>query len=212
MMTKSTTPLMATLKKLAAAPVVAALVSLFCIETKIEPHEAAHAVAIAQPPPQEKNGPVTVDEYFAGVRFIAYEYGVQSKKEIKGRNVVIDKLYEDLTEADKKHFHPFLFVPKPYVKQSPTAAEFKGFMNAKKYAIWIDGKNVPNTELGKYKRTDIAHFSGSVILKNARTKKHPQPFQYWFYTHKGFDDAKLGVQKRHYGSDKIEVMSRIDKA
>lgn len=212
MMTKSTTPLMATLKKLAAAPVVAALVSLFCIETKIDPQDAAYATAIEQSAPQENNGPVTVDEYFAGVRFIAYEYGVQSKKEIKGRNVVIDKLYEDLTDADKKHFKAILHVPKPYMKQTPTPTEFKDFMNAKKYAIWIDGKNVPNKELGKYKRTDIAHFSGSVILKNARTKKHPQPFQYWFYTHKGFEDAKLGEQKRHYEGDKVEVMSRIDKA
>lgn len=208
MMTKHTSPLLAAVKKLLVLPVAASLISAFCIEKTlvIQPGKNAPTEKI-----QEKTGTVTLDEYFAGVRFIAYEYGIQTKKEIAGKNVVIDKLYEDLTDDDKKHFEPFLFIPKPFVKKSPTAAEVKDFMNAKKYALWIDGKNVPNAELGKYKRSDIAHFSGSVILKNARTKKHPQPFQYWFWTQKGFDDAKMGEQKRHYEGDKVEVFKKINK-
>jgi beta-lactamase regulating signal transducer with metallopeptidase domain len=208
MMTKHTSPFMSAVKKLLVLPVAASLISAFCIETTLVVKQQPN-VSIVKP--QEKKGSVTVDEYFAGVRFIAYEYGTQTKKEITGRNVLIDKVYEDLTEADKDYFSVFLYVPKPYVKKSPTTAEVKDFMNAKKYAIWIDGKNVPNTELGKYKRTDIAYFSGSVILKNARTKRHPQPFQYWFYTHKAFDAEKMGEQKRHYSGDKIEMMKRIEK-
>lgn len=208
MMTKHTSPLMSAIKKLLVFPVAASLISAFCIEKTLVIQQGKNASTEMI---QEKTGPVTIDEYFAGVRFISYEYGIQTKKEIAGKNVVIGKLYEELTEADKKHFEPFLFIPKPFVKKSPTAAEVKDIMNAKKYAIWIDGKNVPNAELSKYKRSDIAHFSGSVILKNARTKKHPQPFQYWFWTQKGFDDAKMGEQKRHYEGDKVEVFKKINK-
>lgn len=208
MMTKHTSPLMAAAKKLLVLPVAASLISAFCIEKTLV-IKPGTTVAVAKT--QEKTGPVTIDEYFAGVQFIAYEYGVQTLKEIVGKSAVVDKPFEELTDEDKKYFEPFLFVPKPYVKQSPTATEVKDFMNAKKYAIWIDGKKVPNSELGKYKRSDIAYFSGSVILKNARTKKHPQPFQYWFYTHKAFDAENMGVQKRHYEGGKVEVFKKIVK-
>jgi hypothetical protein len=95
-------------------------------------------------------------------------------------------------------------IPKPFQKMSPTQKEMEEFKNSKKYAIWIDGKHVPNENLSKYKPNEIAHFSGSVILKNARSKKFPQPFQYWFSTHKYFEETKMGVQQTKYGGDKIE--------
>ncbi|MFL9845504.1 M56 family metallopeptidase [Flavobacterium rhizosphaerae] len=147
--------------------------------------------------PAPDKTPVTEGEYFKGVRFIEYDK--------EGGKIILDKLYEELTPEDKKRFMPMMFIPKPPVKQSPTATEIKDFLNAEKYAIWIDGKNVPNSELKNYSRTNIAYFTGSVILKHARTKKHPQPFQYWFYTHKYFDAHKMGEVKRHYGGDTITM-------
>ena len=149
---------------------------------------------------QEKNSKVTEASYFKGVRFI-YRDGNQSGK------ITIDKVYEELTTAEKEKFKLFLRngIPKPYQKMSPTQKEMEDFKNSKKYAIWIDGKHVPNEKLSEFKPNEIAHFSGSVILKNARSKRFPQPFQYWFSTHKYFEDTKMGVQKTKYGGDKVEV-------
>ncbi|HCQ13922.1 MAG TPA: hypothetical protein DIU01_11775 [Flavobacterium sp.] len=148
---------------------------------------------------QEKNSIVTEASYFKGVRFIYRDGGKNGK-------VIIDKLYEELTKEDKQKFGTyFLLTPKPLQKMSPTQKEMEEFKNSKKYAIWIDGKHVPNENLSKYKPNEIAHFSGSVILKNARSKRFPQPFQYWFSTHKYFEDTKMGVQKTKYAGDKVEV-------
>ena len=155
---------------------------------------------------QEKNSKVTEASYFKGVRFIYRDGGKNGK-------VMIDKLYEELTKEYKQKLGKFAFyIPKPYQKMSPTQKEMEEFKNSKKYAIWIDGKHVPNETLSKYKPNEIAHFSGSVILKNARSKKFPQPFQYWFSTHKYFEENKMGVQQTKYGGDKVEVWSENKNA
>jgi hypothetical protein len=147
---------------------------------------------------KKENMEVTEATYFKGVRFIYRDGGKNGK-------VIIDKLYEELTKEDKQKLGKFMFlIPKPFQKMSPTQKEMEEFKNSKKYAIWIDGKHVPNENLSKYKPNEIAHFSGSVILKNARSKKFPQPFQYWFSTHKYFEETKMGVQQTKYGGDKIE--------
>jgi len=167
----------------------------------IEYQEAKRRYATKfNPNSQEKNSTVTEASYFKGVRFILRD-GNQSGK------ITIDKVYEELTTAEKEKFKLFLKngIPKPYQKMSPTQKELEDFKNSKKYAIWIDGKHVPNENLSKYKPNEIAHFSGSVILQNARSKRFPQPFQYWFSTHKYFEDTKMGVQITKYGGDKVEV-------
>jgi beta-lactamase regulating signal transducer with metallopeptidase domain len=147
--------------------------------------------------PQENNK-AREATYFKGVRFIYRDGGKNGK-------VIIDRLYEKLTTEDKQKFGKFAFyIPKPSQKMSPTQKEMEEFKNSKKYAIWIDGKHVPNENLSKYEPNEIAHFSGSVILKNARSKKYPQPFQYWFSTHKYFEETKMGVQQTKYGGDKVE--------
>jgi len=151
--------------------------------------------------PQENNK-VKEATYFKGVRFIFRDGGKNGK-------VIINKLYEELTKEDKQKFGTYLLlIPKPYQKMSPTQKEMEEFKNSKKYAIWIDGKHVPNENLSKYKPNEIAHFSGSVILKNARSKKFPQPFQYWFSTHKYFEETKMGVQQTKYGGDKVEFWNK----
>lgn len=151
----------------------------------------------------QENNEVSEAAYFKGVRFIYRDGGKNGK-------VILDKLYEKLTKDDKYKFKTFLKIgiPKPLQKMSPTQKEMEEFKNSKKYAIWIDGKHVPNENLNKYKPNDIAHFSGSVILKNARSKRFPQPFQYWFSTHKYFEETKMGIQQTKYGADKVEVWSK----
>lgn len=59
---------------------------------------------------------------------------------------------------------------------------FQDLKNAKKYAIWIDGKAVDNNVLNNYKNTDFYNYSGSFVHKNARSKRFPQEHQYQLNT------------------------------
>jgi hypothetical protein len=154
---------------------------------------------ITEPKSIQKIDTAEIAKYFKGVRFILKDGDNNCK-------IIIDKLYEELTKEEKGKFGGHIYlIPKPFKKKSPTQKEMDEFKNSKKYAIWIDGKNVPNEQLNKYKPKDIAHFSGSVVLKNARSKKFPQPFQYWFSTHKDFEESGMGDQVTKYPGDKIVI-------
>ncbi|WP_207759807.1 M56 family metallopeptidase [Flavobacterium cyanobacteriorum] len=205
MMTKTTTKAKSAIVKMASVQVIAGLAALFCIES-IAKEKPALVPSVKQ---EQQSGKVTRDKYFKGVRIIAYKRGTTTKTKVIGENIILSKLYEELTDAEIERYKWLLYVPEPYVKKSPSLKEIEEFLNSKKYAIWIDGKNVNNNELLKLTPNEIAYFSGSIILKNARTEKHPQPYQYWFWTHKAFDDAKMGVQKQHYGSDTIEFFQTM---
>lgn len=146
-------------------------------------------------------------EFFKGVRFLYYEDAVYKNGEFVKGKLLIDKLYEDLTD---KEIEKFMFIKHrqaPLKKKSPTVKEFDDFKNSNKYAIWIDGVNVENDKLKGYSPSDFAHFSGSVILKNARTKKHPQPFQYWLSTHKYYKDNNMDKYLKRYPGDSMVMTS-----
>lgn len=210
MMTKTTSKKMALLKKLAIVPLLSGIIYFTCTKTVAqEKKQSVEKTNDDENDDKEKRR----SQYFAGVRFIIYEKGIQTKNKIVGENIIFDKLYEELTPEDKKqHFEAFLHTQDGFKKNSPTIQELKDFKNSKKYAIWIDGKNVQNTELNKFKPSDIAYFSGSVILKNARTKKHPQPFQYWFYSHTYYDKNEMGKPVDKYSNDKFEIFQKIVKS
>jgi hypothetical protein len=219
MMTKTTSKSRALLTKIAVLPVLAGLISISCIENSAIAKENKSAKAginrndATAYDMQSLNGTQEREAtYFAGVRFIIYKSGIQTKKKLEGKDILFDKVYEDLTTQDKELLKPWISViPKGFVKKSPTQNELEGFKNQKSYAIWINGVNVKNSELNKFKPSDIAFFSGSVILKNARTKKHPQPFQYWFYTHDYFDKNEMGKAPEKYAGDKMEIFKTIIK-
>lgn len=214
MMTKKSSAVVTAVKKLAVLPVIAALLTLLCIDVQAQVTEAAKTPD-ATPKTAVPQGEVTIDEYFAGVQFIAYERGEKDNKAKNGMRTtgkkLIDKKFEDLTLEERNVFKIFLHVPKRIVKKSPTAKEFADFKNQKKYAIWIDGVNMPNAKLNNYKPTDIAYFSGSSVFKNARTKQHPQPFQFWFFTHKHFDENDMGKAPKKYGGDKVEMWKYVNE-
>ncbi|WP_329805864.1 M56 family metallopeptidase [Flavobacterium facile] len=147
-------------------------------------------------------------EYYKGVRFLYYENAKFVKAKLVSGKLLLDKKYEDLTSEEIKKFTFIKYCrPGPLKRISPTIKEFEGFKNSKKYAIWIDGLNVSNSKLKDYKPSDFVHFSGSVILKNARTKTHPQPFQYWFYTHKYYKDNNMDKYLRRCPGDSIVMSS-----
>ena len=214
MMTKKTSKSLAIVKKIAIVPILSGLVYFFCVE--IVAQEQNNPVSVKKKNKVEQNSVVSENksvlekEYFKGVRFKYYDDSYKDKKGKRIGTLIIDKTYEELREADKNKFKYFLLIPTAIQKKSPSSKEFEGFKDQKKYAIWIDGINVSNAKLNNYKPNEIAYFSGSVILKNARTKKHPQPFQYWFYTHSYFDANEMGKQKKKYEGSEIVVWQELN--
>ena len=200
MMTKNTSRSIAFLKKIAITPILLALIYFFCIEIVAQEKVVSNTISIS-----EKNKKNYEEVYYKDVRVKYYESRIKTKDGYKFGKLIFDKKYQELTEKEKNDIILFLFVPKPLEKKSPTKNELNEFKNSKKYAIWIDGKNVSNNELNKYNPKDFAHFSGSVILKNARTKKHPQPFQYWFYTLPYFEKEGMGKQRNKYPGEEIVI-------
>ena len=215
MMSKKTSKSLAIVKKIAIIPILSGLIYFFCVE--IVAQEQNNPVSVKKKNNVDQNSVVSENksvlekEYFKGVRFKYYTNSYKDKKGKRIGNLIIDKTYEELTEADKSKFQfSLLLIPTAIQKKSPSSKELEGFKDQKKYAIWIDGINVPNSKLNNFNTSEIAYFSGSVILKNARTKKHPQPFQYWFYTHSYFDANEMGKQKMKYDGSEIVVWHELN--
>jgi hypothetical protein len=99
-------------------------------------------------------------------------------------------IYEIMSETQRKSVERYPVIPSMNLSEvtpkSPTKAEFESWKNDKEYAIWINGKHVPNSALNNYNAEDIIHFVGSKVYKNARSQKFPQPFQFSLYTKEGF--------------------------
>lgn len=208
MMTKTTSKTLALLKKAAIIPVISGLIYFFCVEIiaqeKITLSKSVKADVITA-----VNSVSNEDDYFKGVRIKYCEKLIERRDGVEFPKVIFDKKYEELTASEKKEIEIDLAIilgsSKPLVKKSPSQQELDDFINAAKYAIWIDGKNVSNNELNNYKPKDFAHYSGSSVLKNARTKKHPQPFQYWFYTHSYYEKNNMGKQINKYPGEEIVI-------
>ncbi|MEO8254602.1 MAG: M56 family metallopeptidase [Flavobacterium sp.] len=177
MMTKTASYKRALVKKAFVLPILSGLVFLLCIKTVAQ--EKATTIQTKTPKkPATKESTIDSrrDAYYAGVRIIGTN---------KQNNTTLNKLYEELTPEEKKTY--LNYVPEPTTKKQPSAKEYNDFKDSKKYAIWIDDKNVSNQTLENYSLKDFAYFNGSSVLKNARSKKFPQPFQYHLYTLNYFD-------------------------
>lgn len=206
MMSKTTSKTLALLKKVAIIPVISGLIYFFCVEIiaqeKVMPSKTEKAATAV-------NAVSNEDEYFKGVRIKYCEKLIERKDGVEFPKVIFDKKYEELTASEKKEIEIDLAIilgsSIPLGKKSPSQQKLDDFKNAAKYAIWIDGKNVQNNELNNYKPKDFAHYSGSSVLKNARTKKHPQPFQYWFYTHSYYEKNNMGKQINKYPGEEIVI-------
>lgn len=85
------------------------------------------------------------------------------------------KVYNNLSDEQKTQYSDelkmaikFAFTsPPPPKKNSPTAQEFASYADPTIYGVWLDGKRISNSELAKYKATDIAHVFKSRLMKNA---------------------------------------------
>jgi N-acetylmuramoyl-L-alanine amidase/beta-lactamase regulating signal transducer with metallopeptidase domain len=219
MMTKTTSQKLAVLKKIAVVPILAGLIYFFCIEIvaqkkviQVKQYKKDNVNQINTNEREVKylTYKVSDDDYYKDVICVYYE-GVdtrlQKHKKWPVKNLLFSKKYQDLTKDELEKMYFLKFRQEPTIKKAPNKKEIIDFLNVKKYAIWIDGVNVNNSKLNSYKPSDFASFGGSVILKNARSKKYPQPFQYWFYTHKYYKAQNMDKWLSRYGGDSIVMVS-----
>ena len=227
MMTKSTSQTIATIKKIAIIPILTGLVYFFCIEIVAQEKISSGKSEIKKDNSTSKSETfvkqaqerkveyltykVSDEEYYKDVICVYYEnVDGNDIKKWPTENIIFSKKYQELSKNEIGELEILKFRQEPIVKKSPTQKEINNFKNSKKYAIWIDGVHVDNAKLNNYKLSDFASFSGSVILKNARTKKHPQPFQYWFNTNKYYKDNNMDKWLSRYPGDTL-VMTRLKK-
>lgn len=75
------------------------------------------------------------------------------------------KTYQELTIQQQQN----LWLPKVPVKKSPSEALLKQWAaNPSTYGIWIDNKQISNTELNNYTPADFALYGSSKLEKNAK--------------------------------------------
>ncbi|WP_299117736.1 M56 family metallopeptidase [uncultured Winogradskyella sp.] len=115
--------------------------------------------------------------------------------------IIYDQLMSDTQRASVEKY-PERIIPKPNLsKVNPrklTNKLYEDFKDSDTYAIWIDGKHIQNSALNNYSASDFVHYSGSIVHKNARNKKFPQPNQYHLYTKAGFKATYQDSQLKRY--------------
>jgi hypothetical protein len=167
MMTKTTSKFSGFIKKAGIIPLMTLMIYFLCTDV------VAQEKIKSNPEFPHKE----LDTYYGNTRVII--------KDHDGK-IIVDKKYTELTEEQKMRVPP----PTPKTeKLKLSETQFQDFKNQTKYAIWIDGNHVKNSELNKYKAADFAYFMNSHVYKNARSKKFPQENQASLYTEKGFIEA-----------------------
>jgi beta-lactamase regulating signal transducer with metallopeptidase domain len=99
---------------------------------------------------------------------------------------LIQKSYKDLSESEKSMLLGPLKAP---AKKQPSAADFESWKNPENYALWLDGKVIPNTRLAEMSTSDIAMYIDSFVHKNARSERFPQEHQVHMYSLEGYENA-----------------------
>ncbi|MFD0764247.1 M56 family metallopeptidase [Mucilaginibacter lutimaris] len=177
MMTQTTPKLRATLKGIALAPVMLALI-LF-VSAKAEAVAAKAGKVFNDTIPQK------MQVQFAKPK----SRGPFVSKVDKNGKAVFYKYVADLTPAEKKKFRfplPGSFV-KP-VKQSPNERQMHSWSTKSIYGIWLDGKHISNDELANYSNKDIVYYTSSPLTKNAIN--YPKNyFQVDLYTEDGYKET-----------------------
>jgi bla regulator protein BlaR1 len=124
-----------------------------------------------------------------------------------------DHLYELFTQMNKEQLlavqdSGIIFLQSPItVKKAPTLKIFENWKRAEIFGIWVNDKHVPNTELNRYKHTDIAEYSLSKLY-GAALKGHSYKYQLDLTTNEYFDKT---YQQRMNDRVFIARMSWFDK-
>ena len=119
---------------------------------------------------------LTKAEYYSETKFFV-KYPDGEKEELS---------YDQFSEKYAKDLpNP----PGKMKKSIPSSALFESWKNGDEFAIWIDGKVVPNSILVEMEVSEIAHYTSSSVYPNARSERFPQKNQVSIYTFSGFENV-----------------------
>ncbi|MEB2784300.1 M56 family metallopeptidase [Algoriphagus persicinus] len=115
------------------------------------------------------------------------------------------KSYAELTDFEKT----FLFDPlKSPAKSQPSTSDFDSWKNSDDFALWLDGKLIPNSQLENMSPSDVVYVFSSFVHLNARSKRFPQEHQVHLYSNEGYEmtyGAKSGFGVPLTKDDKLYI-------
>ncbi|REG81253.1 M56 family metallopeptidase [Algoriphagus antarcticus] len=97
---------------------------------------------------------------------------------------LIAKTYNELSESVKTSLTPPLKAP---AKRKPSGEEFESWKNSADFALWLDGKVIPNSQLENMSTSDIVYVFSSFVHLNARSERFPQEYQVSLYSHEAYE-------------------------
>jgi bla regulator protein BlaR1 len=201
MMTTQSSKTKIWLKKLAVIPLLAGFVFLFA--ERVEAQEVIEVI--------EEDVPFTKTDLSDSKLYKEYYYK-NLKIETKDKNgKYISKKYDEFNAEEKARL-----IPPPPIKREkkvPSKKLISDLKDAKKYAIWIDGKVVKNKILEQYQNSDFGHYFVSFVHNNARSERFPQEYQAHLETTKYFNDLNKKKAKAFtdYLKDKYQIEEIIEE-
>ncbi|MFY0630622.1 MAG: M56 family metallopeptidase [Flavobacteriaceae bacterium] len=173
------------LKKLAIVPLLTGLVFLFADRVEAQSKEVVEVVEV--PVASSEATPEQMDTYKYLLKIT--ETTKLYEMEDIGKMRYIRAQMSDDQKKSVKNVDDLL--PHPQIPTRISAKNFEKIKNAKKFAVWIDGKSINNKELEKYSSKDFYSYFKSFVHENARSKSHPQDYQVSLYTEDYFKNNIL---------------------
>ncbi|PZX53467.1 beta-lactamase regulating signal transducer with metallopeptidase domain [Algoriphagus ratkowskyi] len=97
---------------------------------------------------------------------------------------LIAKTYSELSEPVKASLMPPLKTP---AKKQLSRSDFESWKKSEDFALWLDGKVIPNSQLENMSPTDIVYYTSSFVHLNARSERFPQEHQVSLYTLEAYE-------------------------
>ena len=205
MMTKQTSKAVIVLKKVAVLPLV--IGAFFLFAERVEAQESVETIVENVPFNSVKTEDFDLykEYYYKKLTFI--------RKDENGNK--ISKKYNELSKEEKERLAPPALNQK---EKTPSKELIENLKDNKKYALWIDGKVVKNTDLSNYKNIDFSDYFVSFVYKNARSKRFPQEYQANLSTKKYFETQNkkrkedfLNWVKKEHNIKEIKIKSSENK-
>jgi hypothetical protein len=194
MMTKSTSPVMATLKQIVLLPLLALLIFLFSTKLIAQVVQEPVKKSVSANTRQNTNKKDTVESDNWVRISIGYTKEGASEELLKEYESLVNKYkrpdslywkdFRNMSEEDRSRMETiykqmsieqqeeqiigFFKYPPPLPKVVPTKEQLNNFKNPEVYGIWINGKRTPNEELNKYDNTDFSQVFVSKLYGPAK--------------------------------------------
>ncbi|MEO3404106.1 M56 family metallopeptidase [Mucilaginibacter sp. CAU 1740] len=193
MMTRKTSTLSAVLSKAAIFTVMAAAFIVFCNAVDVSlPKQVADLKKALTNVVQDTTRQDTFPKVIA-TKYPEYPYSKEGVSEqlLNEYHTMVDKqivwynahkfgpvlgadtarlrtIYSHMSkEQQKEQRLVFQYVGMPLAPSRPTAALFQSFKNERQYGVWLNDKHINNSELDKYKASDIGQYFISRLAKTA---------------------------------------------